>query len=165
MEDLQQFKQTYFEESGEFLSVAETGLLRLTPGNADMEEINAIFRAVHSIKGGGGAFGFKDLVAFAHEFETVMDGVRNCTIAITDELVDTLIRSNDVLGQLLRDGAMGIGALQHTARSAWIEYESDGELHINLDGEPMRSRKFRVECRPGALSVRLGASPLLGGRA
>ena len=101
MEDLQQFKQTYFEESGEFLSVAETGLLRLTPGNADMEEINAIFRAVHSIKGGGGAFGFKDLVAFAHEFETVMDGVRNCTIAITDELVDTLIRSNDVLGQLL----------------------------------------------------------------
>ena len=101
MEDLQQFKQTYFEESGEFLGVAETGLLRLTPGNVDMEEINAIFRAVHSIKGGGGAFGFKYLVAFAHEFETVMDGVRNSTIAITDELVDILIRANDVLGQLL----------------------------------------------------------------
>jgi diacylglycerol kinase family enzyme len=69
---------------------------------------------------------------------------------------------DDVLGQLLRDGAMGIGALQHTTRSAWIEYESDEELHINLDGEPMRSRKFRVECRPGAQSVRLGGSPLLG---
>ncbi len=107
MEDLQQFKQTYFEESSEFLGVAETGLLRLTPGNVDMEEINAIFRAVHSIKGGGGAFGFTDLVAFSHEFETVMDGVRNSTIPITDELVDILIRANDVLGQLLghaRDG-------------------------------------------------------------
>ncbi len=104
---MEQFKQTYFEESGEFLAVAETGLLHLTPGNADMEEINAIFRAVHSIKGGGGAFGFADLVGFAHEFETVMDGVRNSTIPITDELVDTLIRANDVLGQFLghaRDG-------------------------------------------------------------
>ena len=107
MEDLQQFKQTYFEESGEFLGVAETGLLRLTPGNVDMEEINAIFRAVHSIKGGGGAFGFKELVAFAHEFETVMDGVRNSTIPITDELVDTLIRANDVLGRLLAHASDG----------------------------------------------------------
>ncbi|MEI8396442.1 MAG: chemotaxis protein CheA [Rhodospirillaceae bacterium] len=101
MEDLQQFKQTFFDESGEFLGVAEAGLLRLSPDNVDMEEINAIFRAVHSIKGGGGAFGFSDLVAFAHEFETVMDGVRNSTIPITDDLVDTLIRANDVLGQLL----------------------------------------------------------------
>ncbi len=137
MEDLQQFKQTYFEESGEFLGVAETGLLRLTPGNADMEEINAIFRAVHSIKGGGGAFGFSDLVAFAHEFETVMDGVRNGTIAITDELVDTLIRSNDVLGQLLahaRDGTRPpagfagqiVASLKNFAASA-IQEDADVE--------------------------------------
>ena len=107
MEDLQQFKQTYFDESGEFLAVAEAGLLRLAPGNVDLDEVNAIFRAVHSIKGGGGAFGFSELVAFAHEFETVMDGVRSCTIAVTDTLVNTLIRANDILAQLLahaRDG-------------------------------------------------------------
>ncbi len=101
MEDLQQFKQTYFDESGEFLAVAEAGLLRLAPGNVDLDEVNAIFRAVHSIKGGGGAFGFTELVAFAHEFETVMDGVRSSTVAVTAELVDTLIRANDVLAQLL----------------------------------------------------------------
>ncbi|MEI6987015.1 MAG: Hpt domain-containing protein, partial [Rhodospirillaceae bacterium] len=104
---MQQFKQTFFDESAEFLGVAETGLLRLTPGNADMEEINAIFRAVHSIKGGGGAFGFSDLVKFAHEFETVMDGVRTSAVHITDDVVDTLIRANDILGRLLahaRDG-------------------------------------------------------------
>ncbi len=107
MEDLQQFKQTYFDESGEFLAGAEAGLLRLAPGNVDLDEVNGIFRAVHSIKGGGGAFGFTELVTFAHEFETVMDGVRSCTIAVTDDLVNTLIRANDVLGQLLthaRDG-------------------------------------------------------------
>ncbi|MDQ2106206.1 Hpt domain-containing protein, partial [Azospirillum isscasi] len=101
MEDLSRFKQTYFDESAELLAVAESGLLRLTPGEVDSDEVNAIFRAVHSIKGGGGAFGFTELVAFAHEFETVMDGVRNNTIPVTTELVDTLIRANDVLGQML----------------------------------------------------------------
>ena len=101
MEDLSRFKQTYFDESAELLAVAESGLLRLTPGEVDSDEVNAIFRAVHSIKGGGGAFGFTELVAFAHEFETVMDGVRNSAIPVTTELVDTLIRANDVLGQML----------------------------------------------------------------
>nr|WP_211112233.1 chemotaxis protein CheA [Azospirillum soli] len=98
---MSRFKQTYFDESAELLAVAESGLLRLTPGEVDSDEVNAIFRAVHSIKGGGGAFGFTELVAFAHEFETVMDGVRNSAIPVTTELVDTLIRANDVLGQML----------------------------------------------------------------
>ena len=97
-------------------------------------------------------------------------GIALCPEALVDDgKLDLMIlpdlaaaQRDDVLGQLLRGGALGIGALQQTARSAWIEYESAEELHINLDGEPMRSRKFRVECRPGALSVRLGASPLLG---
>ncbi|GLR81568.1 chemotaxis protein CheA [Azospirillum oryzae] len=101
MDDLSRFKQTYFDESAELLAIAEAGLLRLAPGEVDMDEVNAIFRAVHSIKGGGGAFGFNDLVAFAHEFETVMDGVRNAEIPVTTELVDTLIRANDLLARLL----------------------------------------------------------------
>jgi len=98
---MDRFKQTYFEESAELLGVAEAGLLRLTPGSVDMDEVNAIFRAVHSIKGGGGAFGFDRLVAFAHEFETVMDGVRSEALPVTSDLVDVLIRANDVLGQLV----------------------------------------------------------------
>ena len=105
MDDLSRFKQTYFDESAELLAVAEAGLLRLAPGEIDMDEVNAIFRAVHSIKGGGGAFGFNDLVAFAHEFETVMDGVRNAEIPVTTGLVDTLIRANDVLARLLAHAA------------------------------------------------------------
>ncbi|MEI6558351.1 MAG: chemotaxis protein CheA [Rhodospirillaceae bacterium] len=177
MEDLQQFKQTYFEESGEFLGVAETGLLRLTPGNADMEEVNAIFRAVHSIKGGGGAFGFTDLVAFAHEFETVMDGVRNSTITITDDLVDTLIRANDVLGQLLahaRDGtrppagfaASVVAALKAFAASAVEESEDEAPavpapppaaagIAAGADGR----RTFSVRFRPKADLLLTGNDP------
>ncbi|WP_377808772.1 chemotaxis protein CheA [Azospirillum sp. A29] len=105
MDDLSRFKQTYFDESAELLAVAEAGLLRLAPGEIDMDEVNAIFRAVHSIKGGGGAFGFNDLVAFAHELETVMDSVRNAEIPVSTELVDTLIRANDVLARLLAHAA------------------------------------------------------------
>ncbi len=177
LEDLQQFKQTYFEESSEFLVVAETGLLRLTPGSADMEEINAIFRAVHSIKGGGGAFGFTALVAFAHEFETVMDGVRNSTIAITDELVDILIRANDVLGQQLahaRDGtkplagfaADVVAALKGFAASATEEKNEDGAfgLFAPLPADTAAStsdgrKTFVVRFRPKADLLLTGSDP------
>jgi len=110
VDDLSRFKQTYFDESAELLAVAEAGLLRLAPGDVDMDEVNAIFRAVHSIKGGGGAFGFSDLVAFSHEFETVMDEVRNSAIPVTTELVDTLIRANDVLAQMLAYAGEGVDA-------------------------------------------------------
>lgn len=100
-DDLSRFKQTYFDECGELLAVAEAGLLRLSPQNIDLDEINAVFRAVHSIKGGGGTFGFSDLVAFTHEFEAVMDRLRSQQIGVTIEIVDVLIRANDVMAQLL----------------------------------------------------------------
>jgi two-component system chemotaxis sensor kinase CheA len=100
-DDLSRFKQTYFDECGELLAVAEAGLLRLSPQNIDLDEINAVFRAVHSIKGGGGTFGFSDLVSFTHEFEAVMDRLRSQQIGVTIELVDVLIRANDVMAQLL----------------------------------------------------------------
>jgi two-component system, chemotaxis family, sensor kinase CheA len=100
-DDLSRFKQTYFDECGELLAVAEAGLLRLSPQNIDLDEINAVFRAVHSIKGGGGTFGYSDLVTFTHEFEAVMDRLRSQQIGVTIELVDVLIRANDVMAQLL----------------------------------------------------------------
>jgi HPt (histidine-containing phosphotransfer) domain-containing protein len=81
-DDLSRFKQTYFDECSELLAVAEAGLLRLSPQNIDLDEINAVFRAVHSIKGGGGTFGFSDLVTFTHEFEAVMDRLRSQQIGV-----------------------------------------------------------------------------------
>ena len=100
MEDLSQFKQTYFDECAELLTVAENGLLRVTPGPVDSDTVNAIFRAVHSIKGGAGAFGFTELVAFAHEYETVMDDVRSEAIPVTPGLIDALFAANDILARL-----------------------------------------------------------------
>jgi len=68
----------------------------------------------------------------------------------------------DAFTQLWRQGAAAVGNLQVKNRSAWIEFDSDDELHINLDGEPVKTRHFRVECLPSALRVQLGSTPLNG---
>ena len=75
--DMQQFQQTFFEESLEGLDVMETGLLEMDPSAPDAEAINAIFRAAHSIKGGAGTFGFEPISQFTHVVETLLDDLRS----------------------------------------------------------------------------------------
>lgn len=99
--DIGQFVQTFFEESLEGLDIMEAGLLALPPGAADMEQINTIFRAVHSIKGGSGTFGFQDLTAFAHVMETLLDRMRQGQMEVTSEAVNTLLESVDCLREML----------------------------------------------------------------
>jgi hypothetical protein len=67
--------------------------------------------------------------------------------------------SIDSVMELLREGAAGVRAEQVT-RSSWIEYESENNLNVNLDGEPTLLKQFRVECRQHALPVRLGENHL-----
>jgi diacylglycerol kinase family enzyme len=61
----------------------------------------------------------------------------------------------------LRDGAAGIQASLVTTRSAWIAYESESEINVNLDGEPLVFKRFQVKVRKRLLPVRLGESELL----
>jgi len=66
----------------------------------------------------------------------------------------------DTFSHLLREGAAAVRAKLVTARSPWFEYESENDLNVNLDGEPMLVKQFRVECRRCVLPVHLGDSPL-----
>ena len=66
MDAMQAIRETFFQECEEQLGELETGLLSMEAGNADNETVNAVFRAVHSIKGGAGAFKLDRLVRFAH---------------------------------------------------------------------------------------------------
>ncbi len=68
-------------------------------GAEDSETVNAVFRAVHSIKGGAGAFALDALVAFAHRFETVLDGIRSDRIELTGDVMHVLLRSADHLAE------------------------------------------------------------------
>ena len=107
MDPFESIKQTFFQECDELLTDAEQGLLAMESGDADDETINAVFRAVHSVKGGAGAFGLEDLIRFAHVFETVMDEIRSGKMELTDEVAKTLLRAFDVLADHVaaaRDG-------------------------------------------------------------
>jgi len=90
-------RQTYFQECEELLLAMEEGFIAIENGDADDETINAVFRAVHSIKGGGGAFGFEDLVSFAHIFETALDNLRSGKLTATPPTIKVLLRAGDML--------------------------------------------------------------------
>lgn len=99
--DMAQFHQVFFEESFEGLDIMESGLLGMQPGAVDSEDINAIFRAAHSIKGGAGTFGFNDVAGFTHVMETLLDEMRDGRRDVTTDGVDALLKSVDVLREML----------------------------------------------------------------
>jgi len=99
--DMAQFHQVFFEESFEGLDIMETGLLNLDMGDVDAEDINTIFRAAHSIKGGSGTFGFTAVSDFTHVMETLLDEMRDGRRQVTQPAVDVLLGSVDCLKEML----------------------------------------------------------------
>ncbi len=107
MDPMEEIRETFFQECEELLEALESGLLSLSEGEGDDETINAMFRAVHSVKGGAGAFALDDLVRFAHKFETTLDEVRAGRLEATDDVVKIFLKSADLLTDLVvaaRDG-------------------------------------------------------------
>lgn len=98
--DLSQFHEVFFEESFEGLDVMEQELLNLEE-DTDLENVNTIFRAAHSIKGGSATFNFSDVAEFTHVMETLLDEMRDGKRAITREIIDLLLRSVDCLRGML----------------------------------------------------------------
>ncbi len=92
MASLDQLKQTFFDECSEALQQIETGLSDIREGTATDDTINAVFRSVHSVKGGAGIFGFEGLVKFAHVFETVLDAMRGGKLPSSPDIVDRCCR-------------------------------------------------------------------------
>jgi len=109
MDAMAEIRQTFFEECAEQLAELEAGLLAIENGEADSDTVNAVFRAVHSIKGGAGAFSLDDLVRFAHIFETTLDELRSNRLEATDTVIKVMLRSGDALADLVtvaRDGGV-----------------------------------------------------------
>jgi two-component system chemotaxis sensor kinase CheA len=99
--DLSQFYQVFFEEAGENLEQMEHKLLNLDIESADDEELNAIFRCAHSVKGGAATFGFRDVAELTHEMETLLDKLRRHELQPTAAMVDVLLASGDALKSML----------------------------------------------------------------
>jgi two-component system chemotaxis sensor kinase CheA len=94
-------KQTFFQECEDLLDELESGLLMINEGYGDSETINGIFRAVHSIKGGAGAFGLDDLVHFAHTFENTLDEVRGGNLETSENVLKLFLQCSDMLSDLV----------------------------------------------------------------
>ena len=107
MSDLEDYTAVFFQECDELLVDMEERLGALIDGDGDPEVVHAAFRAVHSIKGGADAFGFAELVAFAHAFEAAMDAIRSDRLAPTPEVCEVLIRGHDVLCDLVERARNG----------------------------------------------------------
>jgi two-component system chemotaxis sensor kinase CheA len=162
---LEQFHQTFFEESFEGLDLMESALLDLDPGAADAETINSIFRAAHSIKGGSATFGFAGIAAFTHLMETLLDEMRDGRRAVTRAATDLLLRAVDALRALVT--AAQTGGCPDGIDISDVQTDLQAQL-ARIDGaggtatvpQPAAASGWRIDFRPHIDILRTGNDPL-----
>ena len=108
--DISQFYQVFFEETKEHLQQIEQLLLKLNVGQPDIEQLNAIFRAAHSIKGGSATFGFNDITSVTHVLESLLDRLRKKDIALQSAMIDVFLQAADILNMQLDSHIKGTPA-------------------------------------------------------
>lgn len=99
--EIEQFHGVFFDESEEHLDDMEQLLMSFEVESPDAEDLNSIFRAAHSIKGGSGIFGFDELTRLTHVMENLLDKARNQELLLTTDSVNLLLESIDVLKETL----------------------------------------------------------------
>ena len=178
MSDGPNIRDMFFEECVELLEALDEGLTAINDGAHDSDTVNAVFRAVHSIKGGAGAFGLDDLVGFAHTFETLFDDVRSGRLNFDPTLIQLLFRAGDFLNDLVAACRDETEPDYETRESLFGElsgYLADGhdepEEEIvfeamtldlpDLDGPPLPDMAvFRITMKPHKAMLKNGHEPL-----
>ncbi|WP_193178069.1 chemotaxis protein CheA [Oricola nitratireducens] len=176
---LDDIKETFFAECADQMSELETGLHEIQSDGPDMDTVNAVFRAVHSIKGGAGAFGYNALVSFAHVFENALDVIRNDLSQVNEARMDLLLRSVDVLSDVIEaertgsepEDSSGLAGELETAFGLGGAHEEEDEEEINFAPvmidleafdavEAPSGRTFRISFAPHASLYLKGHDPL-----
>lgn len=131
--NMAEFHQVFFEESHEHLENMEQLLLALDLASPDPEELNTIFRAAHSIKGGSGIFGFTALTSVTHVMENLLDKTRKGNFQLTSSIIDLLLSTVDTLSHIL-------SLYREEEQIDWQEVEySKSQLVAALNGESFSS--------------------------
>ena len=153
--DMSQFYQVFFEESAEHLDSMESLLLGLDLDAPDPDQLNAIFRSAHSIKGGSGTFGFNDMTEVTHILETLLDGIRKNEITITADMVDAFLQAGDVLKGLLeahQNGTIADTAPSIEIRARLAQLTAKGEQQHGLQNTatttPVASQQIAATAPP-----------------
>ncbi len=155
MEDpMAAIRVTFFQECDEQLAELENGLLAMQDGTAEAETVNAVFRAVHSMKGGAGIFALDALVRFAHVFETALDKVRSGMLATSPPVVAVFLRAADLLADLVRAARDGLHADE--ARIAEMTQELSRAGGAGETNEPAHAPRGEAEAsEPGKPSPQI----------
>lgn len=143
--DMNQFHTVFFEESNEHLQTMEELLLNISTDSPDPEDLNSIFRAAHSIKGGSGIFGFDALTGLTHVMETILDKARNHELDLTTDIVDVLLATTDTLGVIIK-------CYQNESDIDWQQIEqgkADLQAILNIDDHIEPSSKANTEEEDG----------------
>ena len=164
-DDMKEIHGIFFEECSEGLDVMESGLLGLDLGAANLDVVNDIFRAAHSIKGGAATFGFLDISEFTHGVETLLDQVRAGERCVTEDAVEVLLQSVDCLRGMLdalkneaepeSDAAKGIQARIESI------LEAEPEAPPAETDTPRSTTRWLIEFEPGPGILKDGNDPAL----
>jgi chemotaxis protein histidine kinase CheA len=125
--DISNFQEVFFDEVAENLATIESLLLSIDIGRAIDEDLNAIFRAAHSIKGGAGMFGMTGIAAFTHVMETLLDRLRRHELELTVSHVDAFLEASDVIRAMV--GACR-GETGTTGATALVKPEDEEEAVV-----------------------------------
>ena len=162
--NLDSIRETYFAECVDQLAELETGLFTISSDGPDIDTVNSVFRAVHSIKGGAGAFALDRLVSFAHVFENALDVIRNDISQSNETRIDLLLRSADVLTDIVqaaKDDSEPIDAAEITSEleKEFALQAQEEEEEVEFDIVPIslddleievteNTNKFNIEFKP-----------------
>jgi two-component system chemotaxis sensor kinase CheA len=135
--DFDEIQGIFFEECAEGLAVAEQGLSAMAAGDVSREVIAGVFRAVHSIKGGSGAFGHSALLAFSHCFENVLDEVRSGKILPTADVTKVMLAAFDILADHVEAAQTQSPTPVDAAALAALERVLESKGAIAQDAEPV----------------------------
>ena len=174
--DMSQFHQVFFEESAEHLAEMESLLLGLDVAAPEAEDLNAIFRAAHSIKGSSGTFGFSDLAELTHILENLLDKIRKNEIPLRPEMVDAFLETGDLLKRMLEAHQGGAPADPDAmaAMSLRLQQLTDGAapvpepetvppmaapaVPLTVPAAAREDRAYRIEFIPTAASAKEGVA-------
>ena len=161
MSDLDDFKATYFDECSELLTELEEQFAAIEAGERDADRLNAVFRAIHSIKGGAGAFGFSALVGFAHAYETLLDYVRDGRVEMSDDVVALCIRANDIVADHVKAAQTGEALPADYGMDEKERFDAlargDAAAGDDEGGEPLE--EFDIEFTPVMVNLDAPAAP------
>src|SRR5579871_6405409 len=141
--DLSQFAEVFFEEASEHLASMESLLLEVSERPPDDEDLNAIFRAAHSIKGGAAMFGFQDVTELTHDLESVLDDLRKHELDLSAEMIETFLQARDLTAKLLAAHHAGSGGTSERAESRALRE---------------RMRAFKAGASPNSVRARAAAA-------